>query len=137
MDYTLNSYSNLTLEGILTFQLNLFHIIFVVPPSFIINATTINSSNNITLVLNVSLSDASQQCLRYINASLFEINSTMVTRLQIKIVMVDRSIAQIVFNNLNLCDYSYNYSISGIGNENNILVRAEVMVLEKGNVIKH
>ena len=59
----------------------------------------------------------------------------MVTRLQIKIVMVDRSIAQIAFNSLNLCDYSYNYSVSGVGNESNILVREEVMVLEKGNVI--
>ncbi len=49
--------------------------------------------------------------------------------------MVDRSIAQIAFNSLNLCDYSYNYSVSGVGNESNILVRTEVMVLEKGNVI--
>ncbi len=49
--------------------------------------------------------------------------------------MVDRSIAQIAFNSLNLCDYSYNYSVSGVGNESNILVRAEVMVLEKGNYI--
>ncbi len=49
--------------------------------------------------------------------------------------MVDRSIAQIAFNSLNLCDYSYNYSVSGVGNESNILVREEVMVLEKGNVI--
>ena len=109
---------------------NYFFTVFTEAPSISVDPVIINTLNNSTLVLNVSLSMASQLCLQYINANLSWMNNLRSVQ---SFVNISNSSVFISFNELNLCNYIYYFNVIGIGNVNTEIVSQKIIVLNEGN----
>ncbi len=94
-----------------------------------------NSLNNAVLFLNVPTDAVANQCLQSVNGTLFSNNGSTVVRSESQTENVTGSSVMINFVSLNLCDYTYSYSVMGIGIVNTEVIFGNVNIPDhKGNI---
>ncbi len=93
-----------------------------------------NPLNNAALILIVPTDAVANQCLQSVNGTLFSNNGSTVVRSESQTENVNGSSVMINFASLNLCDYTYSYSVMGIGIVNTALISGNVVIPDnKGN----
>ncbi len=106
------------------------------PPTISVSATLMNSLNNAALFLNVPTDEVDNLYLQSVSGTLVGNNGSTVVRSESQTVDVNGSSVMINFADLNLCDYTYSYSVMVIGIVNTALISGNVVIRDnKGNIL--
>ncbi len=106
------------------------------PPTISVSATLMNSLNNAALFLNVPTDAVDNLYLQSVSGTLVGNNGSTIVRSESQTVDVNRSSLMINFADLNLCDYTYSYTLMGIGIVSTALISGNVVIRDnKGNIL--
>ncbi len=106
------------------------------PPTISVSATLMNSLNYAELFLNVPTDAVDNLYLLSVSGTLVGNNGSTVVRSESQTEDVNGSSVTINFADLNLCDYTYSYSVMGIGIVSTALISGNVVIRDnKGNIL--